>query len=149
MTSQRSTDLSDLIERLEKAEGPSRELDIYVHAAIHDGYVEHSGPPENVYVIWRCGSDRDVPTVFGPQHVRDRVCNERETPRYTKSIDDALQLVPEGMEFEITNIYGPARCTMGLNVNDDAGPWYAERLDGNLTLALCIAALKARQESET
>lgn len=62
-------------------------------------------------------------------------------------VDAALTLVPEGMEFEITTLYGPARVAMGLNVNH-AGPWYSERLDGNIALALVTAAIRARAEQE-
>lgn len=60
-------------------------------------------------------------------------------------IDAALTLVPEGMEFDITNIYGAARVAMGLNAGEE-GPWYADRADGNLALTICIAALRTRSE---
>lgn len=64
-------------------------------------------------------------------------------PRVTASIDAAMTLVPEGDEFEIANLYGVARVTLGMNRNDD-GPYYGEDPCGSIAIALCIAALQAR-----
>lgn len=64
-------------------------------------------------------------------------------PCFTSSIDAALTLVPEGSEWSASTLYGIARTEVGLN--HDGGPFYGERKDGNVAIALCIAALKARR----
>lgn len=64
-------------------------------------------------------------------------------PPYTTSLDAAVTLVPEGAEWEMTNLYGIAYADVGLNFNDIASS-NCRRNDGNLVMALCAAALRAR-----
>jgi hypothetical protein len=40
-----------------------------------------------------------------------------EVPRYTGSIDGAVTLIPEGVEWDVSTIYNIARATIGLNTD--------------------------------
>ena len=59
------------------------------------------------------------------------------------SLDAALTLVESGSEYSISTLFGLATVEVGLNHTD--GPVRERRSDGNVCLALCIAALRARQ----
>lgn len=54
----------------------------------------------------------------------------------------AEMLVPEGSEWELTTLYGVARAAVDLN--GDEGPSYGSNECGSPALALCAAALRAR-----
>lgn len=131
--------LDELIARLEAASEGSRELDALIHAAVVNPPVMVDGGS------WK----GDVPAAYEPMSVvigrlpgKD-LAELTGCPRYTTSLDAAMGLVPEGMEYEISTLYNIARAAVGLNVND--GPWRGESaLPENMPLALCIAALKAR-----
>lgn len=118
--------MKDLITRLENADGPSRELDLAIALAV--GIDAKDGA--------RVFADR-------PHPVEKDAMGWIPLRHFTSSIDAAITLVPEGAEWNATNIYGIARTEVGLNFND-YGPFYGERKDGNIAIALCIAALKAR-----
>lgn len=62
---------------------------------------------------------------------------------HLSSIDAALSLVPPGAEYSITTLYGVAHVEMSLN-DADGNYQHGRREDGNVPLALCIAALRAR-----
>ncbi len=64
-------------------------------------------------------------------------------PAYLRSLDAALTLVLEGLEWELSTLYGIARAAVGLNCQE--GPFHGEALDESAPRALCIAALKARE----
>lgn len=131
------TDLLVLADRVEKLTGPDRELDALIDCAIlfphlrparPEDHKEHQrGYPPSKGDIW-------CPTGF------------LMARSYTRSVDDVLTLLPEGLEFEFTNLYGVAAVGMGLNTES---PCYARREDGNLTLALLSAILRARQAADT
>ena len=62
---------------------------------------------------------------------------------YTTSLDAAVMLCPEGIEWNLTNLYGIAMADVGLNFSD--GNWQTGRhKGGHVALALCAAALRAR-----
>lgn len=62
---------------------------------------------------------------------------------YTSSLDAAARLVPEGLEWNLTNLHGIAISEAGLNFSD--GNWQTGRhKGGHLALALCAAALRTR-----
>ena len=129
--------LSELIERLEKATGPDRELD------------ERIGGAAGVSICWPW-TDQD-----------GRYIPRIDVPRYTASLDAALTLVPEGPW--MTAIAGPWRyaahhpragqdnweCAL---TTEDVGEWcIGDYGDGdtsgkgaNAAIAVCIASLKAR-----
>lgn len=119
------TDLTSLIERVAAATEGGRELDHAIH-----------------YQVVVVKSDR-----FTEQSWTQKATAENwNTPRYSTSIDAVLTLLPEGLEFEFTNLYGVAAVSMGINTES---PCYARREDGNITLALLSAILRARQTEAT
>lgn len=147
------TVLSELIERLEKATGPDRELDVAIGFAI--GRIrERDGN-----YLYAMGNDSDM--VVEPNDYDDRLVAQ-PLGYYTASIDAALTLVPEGWGWSVGSPWA--------NETPDAGGWpwsdiwiRGEQeiyLDGAATvtdspgwnhfnaptvaLALCIASLKAR-----
>lgn len=113
-------DKTELIAALEAAEGPSRELDGAICA--HIGKDTWCG----------CTGACKAPPFICPA-----------MPAYTRSIDAALRLVPEGWR-------------VGSIVEGEIGPWFVSLWDRSvrlltaraegptLPLALCIAALRAR-----
>ena len=123
-----------LIQRLEAATGPSRELDAEIERAVQRCDPGAWYDAKEDCLLW--DEERD----FGSTVAYER-CGQY-LPDYTASIDAALTLVPDGMEYEITTLYGIARVAVGLNA--EPGPFYAEDPSGNVAIALCIAAIKAR-----
>lgn len=121
--------IDELIAALEKAEGPSRKLDEAIVVSLYpraqfrtdEGYID--------------------PIVF---HAEPLVTQKAMLPRYTASIDAALTLVPDGMEWSLTTLYGEATAEVGLN-NTTGMHSTGRRKDGNVAIALCIAALRARK----
>ena len=129
------TTLTSLIERVEAATEGSRELDILIGAAIDlrvdGGHLSF----RNSFEI--CGMEQMLRVAESHQNIW-----REALPRYSTSIDAALTLLPDGFEFEFTNLYGVAAVSMGINTES---PCYARREDGNITLALLAAILRARQ----
>lgn len=132
-----TSSLSHLIERLEKATGPDRELDAEIFCAINHGFVTHHAAPgfaiKDQFGIIENGNLARSPYISS---------NRRVSPQFTSSIDAAMTLVPKGMEKDFTDLYGVARVSVGINANP--GPFYGTHEGGSLAIALCIAALKAR-----
>lgn len=113
------TPLCDLIARLEAAKEGSRELD----AAI-DIYVTGGSSADLAYVL------EDVDRTLRPKH-------------YTTSLDAALTLVPKGYFGEIDFGFLVDKQAAWVRKNNDT-----PRVIGygkTPALALCIAALKARE----
>jgi hypothetical protein len=110
--------MNDIIERLEKASGPDRELDAQIAAQLCDGSVNVEGR------YWK-------PGVRG-------FCI---APRYTASIDAAMTLA-EGFGGEVTFFKdGTAKAFVWQPY-----PMAVEGKGPTPALALCIAALKAHKE---
>lgn len=116
--------ISNLITRLEGMTGPDREVDVRLLAVTQPGE-------------W---SDADI----------EYACSAPERtvrcPHYTSSLDAAMSLVPEGMEKELSDLYGIARAAVGLNF--EGGPFYGEHNGCSLPIALCIASLRARMSCD-
>ena len=125
-----------LIEKLEKATGPSQELDAEIAIAVG------VAPPSGEGGWWRCKK---------PNWQWKHAAHEPTTPpwepaRYTSSIDAALTLVPEGLDEEMKR----ARHRKGWRVNLWEPSRVGQSADAQtLPLALCIAALKARAYTES
>jgi len=121
-----------------EAEGPSRELDCYIHAAlIVKGAVRVVDPPifiERRYYALPDGSTADW--------IGYDLLNI--SARYTTSLDAAVTLIVDGVEWSVSNLYHVARAEVGLNLN--GGPNYGEHKGALMALALCAAALRARAE---
>lgn len=123
-----------LIKRLETEE-PTRELADKVLLACGWTRAEETSQEHFGQVIyWHAPGDK-VATWSG------------SLPNPLISLDAALELVPEGMEWDLSTMYGIARATVGLNAENEGGPWYGEsRFAGGTPIALTIAALKARND---
>ena len=142
--------LTELIERLEKAEAGSRELDACIHALIVNPPVMVDGGS------WR----GDIPATYEPMtSVLGRLdgadlAEFTGCPRYSESLDAALAILPEGWT---PNIFLPPgmraevrlfRHAIGLNVHDAIKlDIVAEAATG--PLAACTAFLKARAGKDT
>lgn len=139
---------AELIERLERAEAPSRELDAEIAALVHvdaDGLDFEAFPEPSGKV-----------TIYFPSKVKQAYAAHR----YTASIDAALTLVPEGWRIAGFAEYGhgmkwKGRIYCALVPSDlshlprtyAAHSAAAVRFDHPATpaIALCIAALKAKE----
>jgi hypothetical protein len=145
--------IASLIERLEKTTGPDRELDARIHAAIN----------------WARRADvtfKFYPGLRSYQVFCGEATGADEAPcDYTASIDAAVTLVPNGFAWKIgtccvsddawvvpdynSPIHGDRlRKELGEPVYGsiwDNGIDVDQRPPGRVAIALCIAALKARE----
>lgn len=139
-----SNDLEQLARRVEEATGPDRELDAEIEAALHGGRASHTFTDDDA--ASRLRRSYSAGTVFDhadPMTNGGNVLNSmvRRVPDVTGSIDAAMALVPEGLEMELTNLYGVARAVVGLNLNQ--GPFFGSNECGNIASAVAAAALRA------
>ena len=120
------TSLAALIERLERAEAGSRELDAEIGAWLEANATDDHGPRSNYHL----SKQKTWMGVKG-----------WEWRRWTTSIDSALTLVPADgyWQCERLNIEGETRGFGYATVN-----YEHEGLHPVPALALCIAALRAR-----
>lgn len=111
--------LAELIERLEKTTGPDRELDIALGAFI----------PE--------------PRAF---NLTDKVLRNGKhvCPEFTRSIDDALTLVPKGWNDRF-GLLNTARDKWVASIEAENGGGVGNARTA--AVAICIAALKARAKT--
>lgn len=65
-------------------------------------------------------------------------------PAFTTSLDAAVTLIADGVEYSLSNLYWIARAEVGLNLND--GSHFGEHKGALMPMALCAAALRARAE---
>lgn len=124
--------IDELINALEHAEGPSRELDQSIAVFVRNA----SNPPN-----------------------RPKVIGVANCQAYTSSVDAALTLIPDGCDFgfEVEHCFGGpcvyARCLPGSWIApvDDQRELVTIQRDTQsaaarmIPIALCIAALKARK----
>ncbi len=115
-----------LIERLEQATEGSHELDWEIAVMMFPGGLNERDE--------RCMSVQAAMEIAGKTFM---------LPPYTRSIDAAITLLPEGAEYTITTLYGVANVEVGFNFPD--GSFNARREDGNVILALVTASLNARE----
>lgn len=111
--------MRDLIERIEAAEGPSRELDAEIAKAVgaeHGSREKVSMESRSIYYIDECA------------------------PAYTASLDAAMTLVPEGFDWAVFRTNG------GLTVHAWCGS-REDVFAATPALALCAAALRAKEQS--
>lgn len=139
--------MKDLIEMLEKATGPDRDIDLACHILLSGRKWEFSQAWLNNRDIIHTAvtdEDREDMEVWGTlPHVR-------MLPRYTASLDAALTLVPSGHEWRAGDDL--ENRSAWASISDDV--W--DEANGEIiaigktpAIALCIAALKARAASET
>lgn len=158
--------MNELIERLEKAEAGSRELDAEIMFDLYakpvgkredggpSGYLWPEDNPSWSFGIRFPGKNREW--FKRPRRDHDEtllierdgalvLMNALRIPRLTTSIDAALTLVPDGCEW----LHKTAE-TMTVYHIPNADKDWAVHIDAKaatLPLALCIAALKARSQS--
>jgi hypothetical protein len=129
-------DRTDLIKRLEEAREGSRELDLDIALAID--LKASGGQP-------RWDSVRDGVAQDGRgRFTSDALGYVSQIPRYTRSVDAALTLVPEGHAWSVqfsASTRGEAWLYPPDNIEDRQ--FYAAA--ATAPLALCAAALKARE----
>lgn len=137
--------MKDLIERLENAMGPDREIDLATHVAIYpDGDIAK-------LMQFRRGFDHKEGMAWDIHH-GGSVCFEKWTadgrcpynggyplPAYTASFDAALTLVPEGWIWDVAS----SGAAWIMPPDDLEGQLVVGGIE-NPVIALCIAALKAR-----
>ena len=129
-----TSSLIHLIERLEKATGPDRELDGEIASvlALHPKYWQRGVKSASADGLWFKG------------------LHNWRAPDYTSSIDAAMTLVPEGM---VCGFSGPTRKSSGVghegmffgtcgSFPDDG--FHIAVIATTPAVALCIAALKAQ-----
>lgn len=107
--------MTNLIARIESADGPDRELDVAIHESI--GNVVDRGCPAD----WH---------------------SEDETPRYTASVDAALTLVPEDWHTQLSGVNGSWCAVLTHTPFNSCGE--VSTFCRTPALALAAAALKAR-----
>lgn len=130
------TDYTNLIARLEAAEGPSRDLDAEIHLVDETPEQNDKG----FYKRFGAWLGRD-------QWIASAMINDN-TPHYTASLDAAVSLLPEGTQYCLgclsdtrVPVRGVSRYHAWVGSQDTV---YAP----TPALAFCIAALRARQASD-
>jgi hypothetical protein len=123
-----TTQSQDIIERLERASGPDRELDIAILKATDaNGYlIEDDGT-----ILVECDMG-EGPGWFNIGY---------EVPTFTASIDSALTLVPANHDWSLHADNGEA--IAGCMPSSEDGCDIADCPGATPAIALCIAALKA------
>lgn len=117
------TNLQELIERVERASGPDRELDGKIALSLGWTFEKMKGDARPYY---------RKPGVT-------RYYERSEPPAYTAALDAAMTLVPRYLVNELTLVGGSYwQATVGDEQADAATP----------ALALCAASLKARLHTE-
>lgn len=127
--------MQDLIERLEKATGPDRELDGLIFQEVGGDH-------------WLNAMRRSQEPSGCPLEIAE-VTARTYAPSFTASIDAALTLVPEGMWWLIgagqtrpdEPLYGAQIRKPGFSTG---GEVVSEAEHSCMAVALCMAALKAR-----
>lgn len=169
---ERAGDLALLIERLAKLAGPCRETDLAVHLAVYPGgyiarlmkYPRGLVAAEGTHWdIWQGGA---VVYETRDEHGRCYSNGGYPLPNYTASIDAALSLAPEGLApvIALTGVWARHMPNSGKPIWEAAfpdrgtedfeeytigeiGDFEASGTAATPAIALCIAALKARQSS--
>lgn len=145
--------MKELIEKLEKATGPDRELDAHVWSSVCK--VADFGPftlAEGCRAGFDPQDDGSVKLfIYGPGDAGPNYVARERSLKFTSSVDAALTLVPEGFPWEV----GSDQCTGSFSTvctltKDRKHIETNERGDSGFAspaIALCIAALRARQEN--
>ena len=131
--------MKDLIERLEKATGPDRELDAAIWLATTPGATRRQWS----YTHTATGMDCDV------DETRDSAGALITVPEYTASLDAALTLMPRGAVLQ--NLTLRMQPEMGGRMYSAVvwhGSLFASGWQRSFKLAVACAALKAREARE-
>lgn len=129
------TDFTALIEKLEKAEEGSRELNAEIFWLIDNDNAQR--------VYWNAAFGMPRKIVGPMPKGLGRLAVECHAPAYTTSLDAALTLVPEGWVWSVHKYSGAPPACEG-DVARDMHSLTTNAAGHTPALALCIAALKAR-----
>lgn len=138
-----TTILIGIIEKLEAAPGPDRELDYQIALAVEYDYGRD----------WLSFRAHQAAHGYLTAFIAHRPWLDAHTPKYTASFEDALTLMMPGKGYELA-VYGSG--TDGATFTCAAFKWWPRPDDikgwrsesGNklsASMALCIAALRVRQ----
>lgn len=135
--------LTDIIERLEKATGPDRELDAAVWASICK-----AADFTDFRVAAECSAEFEPAEdgsvrmyIYGPREEGPNYVGRRPAPHYSSSVDAALTLKPDGWEFVFWTENGLVEAYPTKGVKRPVGIKF--RVQGHdLALAICIAVFK-------
>lgn len=131
-----TTSLSELIERLERAEAGSRDLDFAIAVAAQ---------PFRVKVR----RDEDIEARYDALPIEGSKSGAfYEVPPFTTSLDAALSLMPEGLAWVVSKQDGNPFAACGPVDRTGWVAWSEDNRAATPAIALCIAALKARQAGE-
>jgi hypothetical protein len=135
-----TSDLQSLLSRLETATEGSRELDAEIDAALRIGKPGLPDWARTNFPTWRARPDGRVECAHGD----GTGSLHWESQPFTRSVDAALSLVPEGLMVSMTIGHGQAVANVktGSILNPETREWpgYAK----TPALALVVAALRAR-----
>lgn len=133
------TALSDLIARLEAAKEGSRELDAEIAVAVFE---TQKTDDDLIYARPCAKGDNCAPGTYW--HVQRSGMSLRTAFNYTTSLDAALTLVPEDLSWAVKSPgFQSLRKTFLVELESGDYQWCGE--GWTPALALCIAALKARE----
>lgn len=138
---ERAGDLSALIDLLEKATEPSRELDSLIGRSLETAPTEPfktEAPFDRLAgMYWMLGR-KD--TSSGPTEERW----SKNPPLYTFSIDAALTLIPAGYRWRLGYSRNVPHVAELVDYGQHAVGSFCGECDSNRAIAICIAALKSR-----
>lgn len=127
----------DALQRLEKATGPDRELDIAIAFAVGE-IRDRDGN-----YLFATGNESDMVVEAGPC---DTYLHAQPLRYYTASIDAALTLVPEGYACSVDRNEDGTGCATVSPDYSDMGFLSSSRRAATPAIALCVASLKAREQ---
>lgn len=127
------TDRTELIVRLEGLDGPCREMDAEIHLLLN---------PDDDVTIYR---DEDTGEIaFIEVTYPDGETDLDEILSYTASIDTSVTLIPSGCDWLVNSRSNFAHVWENKETGD--GSWDTnDSVPANLPIAICIAAMHARQ----
>lgn len=138
------TNLQELIERVERASGPDREIDALIFRAIGEPLPTQFGPL-GIALEW----DEDGVSATVPI---DDMRVHFTPPAYTASLDAAMMLVPDMWHwslYDTNGFVGPDRMAVAqLEPENYDTEQLMEGQSITPALALCAASLKARLHTE-
>lgn len=129
--------ITELVSKLEAAKEPSETLDVLIAQQVN-----WQPPNPSSHRAFELG----LRTVLGDRNLDiEEFADDWGVPKYTASLDAALTLVPEGKKFVVGGSLMSAKHFAEID------PWQSEHISGEAptpALALCIAALKAREGAQ-
>ena len=130
--------MNDLIERLEKATGPDREIDGLIYGYLN-GLKRNGGTFQVGDNFQFEHPTKRFPNGPAALYVRDDAVHE-----FTSSLDAALTLVPEGWIWDVSS----TGCAWIMPRNDLNGQLVIGGIE-HPAIAMCIAAIQARAALKT